>query len=188
MFKLILLIALVVSIGFESRVVAQDAGQRTKDLVAALDKTKYKKKEKANISVEVYVDVKNDPIAKANPAEYSGFYEADGYRLELSVRGDGSATGSGFDTFIDSGKQMNFTLRNAHVDGALLSATKVYDNGQERSFEAVFVNRTSRSGTRPDVITTSETKFGIGFVQYGDKTVAANNGDSWTNRVFLEKK
>jgi hypothetical protein len=62
-------------------------GQRTKELVSSLDKTKYKKKEKKDIKVEIYVDVRNEAIVKDNPAEYSGLYVSDesGYRLELRV-------------------------------------------------------------------------------------------------------
>ena len=41
-------------------VYAQDSGQKTRELVAALDKTKYKKKEKANVSIETYLDIKNE--------------------------------------------------------------------------------------------------------------------------------
>jgi hypothetical protein len=182
MYKLILLIMIVFSVGLGTILVAQDANQRTRELVASLDKTKYKKKEKANVSVEVYVDVKNTPATKASPAEYSGTYDADGYRLQLEVSADGSAKGAGFDTLIDGGRTFNFTLKNAHVDGALLTATKVYDSGGENSFEAVFVDRTSQSGKNPQSVTTTETKFGIGFIQ------SAEGNQNWSSRVFLEKR
>jgi len=182
MYKLILLIAIVFSIGVGSVIVAQDSIQRTRDLVASLDKTKYKKKEKANVSVEVYVDIKNTAAAKATPADYSGVYDADGYRLQLEVAVDGSATGSGFDTLVDSGKSVDFTLRNARVDGALLTATKVYEGGREESFEAVFVNRTSRTGRNANDVATTDTKFGLGFIQ------SATGSETWTNRVFLERR
>ena len=183
MLKLSVLIALALCLGFAGQAFAQDAGQKTQDLVAALDKTKYKKKEKANISIEVYVDVKNEAVVRPDPTEYAGNYEADGYRLDLRVEKGGAASGSGYDTIIDSDKRMNFTLKDGHINGALLTATKVYDSGATLPFEAVFVNRTSRAGTRPDVITTSETKFGLGFIQKN-----ANAGGDWTNRVFLEKR
>src|SRR5438067_12317116 len=70
-------LTLVFFTGLGAVVYAQDAGQRTHDLVAALDKTKYKKKEKQGFSVEVYVDVKNEPVLKKNPSEYSGTYKDD---------------------------------------------------------------------------------------------------------------
>jgi hypothetical protein len=115
--------------------------------------------------------------------EYSGIYEADGYKLDLRVSPDGGATGSGFDSFASGDKQMSFTLRNAKIDGALISGTKVYDNGSEQPFEAVFVNRRARSGSNPKLVSVDITQYGIGFVQTANDTNAG-----WTNRVFLEKK
>jgi hypothetical protein len=186
MLKLSILIALVVSIGFAGQAFAQqDASQRTRDLVAALDKTKYKKKEKANISIEVYVDVRNEAALRSNPAEYTGTYETEGCRLDLHVDKSGAASGGGYDSLFDSDKHMNFTLKGARIDGALLTATKVYDTGESLPFEAVFVNRTSRAGTRPDAITDTETKFGLGFIQ---KNSGLNGNEEWTNRVFLERR
>src|SRR4029078_12278666 len=111
MFKLFTLIAIVLSIGFSCSVAAQDATQRTRDLVASLDKTKYKKKEKANISIEVFVDIKNEAVTKNDRSEYSGTYETDGYKLDLRVATDGSTTGSGFDSFANGDKPANFTLK-----------------------------------------------------------------------------
>jgi hypothetical protein len=69
---------------------------RALGLAAALDKTKYKKKEKKNISVEVFVEVKNTPAVKASPAEYTGSYssENDADRLDLRVAADGTAEGN----------------------------------------------------------------------------------------------
>src|ERR1051325_10377700 len=150
MFKLSVLIVLVVFIGLAGQALAQGTGQRTQDLVASLDKTKYKKKEKANISIEIYVDVKNEAAVRSNPAEYSGAYDADGYRLDLQVEKGGNATGSGYDTLLSTGKRVNFTLKGARVEGALLTGMKVYENGETTPFEAAFVNRTARAGTRPD--------------------------------------
>ncbi len=115
MFKLVTLIAIVLSIGFSSSSAAQDATQRTKDLVAALDKTKYKKKEKANVSVEVYVDIRNEVAVKPNIAEYSGRYESDGYQMQITVGNDGTVSGSGYDSIFDIDKPVSFTLKDAKV-------------------------------------------------------------------------
>jgi hypothetical protein len=162
---------------------AQDAAQKTRDLVAALDKTKYKKKEKANVSIEVFVDVKNEAVVRPNRSEYSGRYESDGYQLMLTVGENGSASGSGFDSSAGNDKVLKFSLKDGRVDGALLSGTKVYEDGSERPFEVVFVNRTSRVGTNPNVAKSEPTMFGIGFIQYEN----GNSNSGWTNRVFLEK-
>ena len=182
MFKVLLLAAIVMAVGLSYEVRCQDAAQRTQDLVAALDKTKYKKKEKKNISIEFYIDVKNDPVAKANPAEYTGSYRGEdaGYQFDLQAAANGSVTGSGRDVVdVDSGTSRSFTLRDAHIQGALLTGTKVYDNGQTENFEAVFTNRTVSSGKNANEITARDTTFGIGFIQ---------NQGTWTNRVFLERK
>lgn len=181
MFKVISILAVcfVLCTGLARVAHAQDAQQRTRDLVAALDKTKYKKKEKKGFKVEVYVDIKNEPVVRSDPAGYSGLYQDEDstYRLDLHVTRDGTAEGSGHDDI--EGKRVNFTLQSARVDGALLSGTKVYEDHATQPFEALFSNRTVRTGSNPDSITDRETAFGLGFIQ---------NGSEWTNRVFLTQK
>jgi hypothetical protein len=180
MFKFSLLFAIV--LGLSGGMAAQTAvDQKTRDLVASLDKTKYKKKEKANISIELYVDVKNEAALLGSPSEYSGTYvsEANDFRLDLHAGKDGRATGGGYDTLPETGNRVNYLLKEARLQGALLTATKVYDDGRSVPFEAVFVNRTSKAGTRPDVITATETKFGIGWIE---------KSGEMQMRVFLERK
>ena len=179
MHKISLLIALFLFVGVPIGAYAQDAGQRTRELTSALDKTKYKKKEKANISIEIYIDIKNEAVVREDPTSYSGNYEAENYRMALSVAKDGSVTGEGYDTLGDNGRRMNFTLRDARIDGALLSGTKVYEGGSAQPFEGVFANRTVSTGKNVNQIESRETLFGFGFIQ---------NNSSWTNRVFLEKR
>jgi len=185
MFKSLVVLSLLICVGFVGNLAAQDAAQKTRDLVAALDKTKYKKKDKGNVSIEVFVEVKNEVAVKADPAEYSGRYDADGYQLTLSVAKDGKVSGSGFDTLLNSDQTAAFELENAQVNGALLTGTKVYSGGRRLPFEAAFVDRTSRSGTNPNSITDSSTKFGIGFIQTSN---GGDKGTDWSNRVFLERK
>lgn len=175
----LLLIAVVFFVGLPSEAYAQDASQRTRELVSALDKTKYKKKEKANLSIEIYIDIKNEPAVRADPTAYSGNYESEEYRMTLSVAKDGSATGDGYDNVGENMRRTNFTIRDARIEGALLTGTKVYEGGTPQPFEAVFTNRTVSTGKNVNQIDSRETLFGIGFIQ--------NNG-SWTNRVFLEKR
>jgi hypothetical protein len=185
MFRILFLVAVIFCIGLTSAVYAQDVSQRTRDLVAALDKTKYKKKEKRNISIEVYVDIKNEPALKS-PTEYSGLYESEdhSYQLNLSVSANGAAAGSGYDTAnFDNGQKVNFTLKDARVEGALLTATKIFDNGTSERFEAAFVNRTVSAGQNPNSISTHDTSYGLGFIQGG-----TDKNANWTNRVFLEFK
>ena len=184
---LIIVLLAILSLGAVDNVSAQtsDAAQKTQNLVASLDKTKYKKKEKRNIVVEVYVDIKNEAVVKSNPADYAGSYVSDGddYRLDLRVSG-GKIEGSGTDLYFENSdlakqQRRNFTLRDARIEGALLTATKVYENGQTQKFEAVFVNRTAVAGKNPNEIETRITQYGLGFIE---------SNDSMTNRVFLEFK
>lgn len=177
MSKFILLVLFVFCLLATNAVRAQDAQSRTAELTAALGKTKYKKKEKKNISIEIYVDIKSEAVVKNDVREYSGVYEAESdYRLELRVSGDKKIEGNGYDRVNNSNKQ-NFTLKDARIEGALLTATKVYENGETLKFEAVFNNRTVQTGKNSNQIENRETKYGLGFIQtYAD----------WTNRVFLE--
>jgi len=173
---LVLALVLVFCGGLVSTVFAQ--ADRTQELVAALDKTKYKKKEKRDLKVEIYVDVKNEAVLKKNVTEYSGTYgdQNAGSHLNLKVASDGSAEGSGFDDG-DKG-ELNFRLKNARVDHAMLTATKVFENGETKKLEAVFVNRTVSSGTNAASITSHETAYGLGYIEtYGPES---------TSRVFLE--
>jgi hypothetical protein len=159
------------------------AEQKTQDLIAALAKTKHKKKEKKGFSFEHYIDVKNEPIVKQNIRDYAGVYELDDdYRLELQVAQNGAVSGSGYDSPMNSQRQ-SFTLKNARIEGALLTAVKVYPDGRTENFEAVFVNRTIASGTNQNEINSRETRYGLGFVyryQHSQMDVA--------NRIFLEFK
>lgn len=175
----ILIVVLVLSIGVSDTIFAQDAEQKTQNLIAALSKTKYKKKEKKNISFELYIDIKNEAVVKNNVRDYAGVYESTqaDYRIELRVSADGKIEGSGYDSDFDRSKKQNFTLKDARIEGALLTATKIFANGETEKLEAVFNNRTVTEGKNPNEINSRETKYGLGFI------------DSWgtiSNRVFLE--
>ncbi len=191
MFRLLLLVSIVFVVGFTTMVCAQDAGQKTRELIAALDKNKYKKKEKAGLSVEVYVDIKNEPVLKKDRAEYAGVYATDdaGYKIDIKVASDGSVSGSGQDTVDwDNSKRLGFTLKDARIEGALLTAVKVYENGETRKFEAVFANRTVTSGKNANEISNRDSAFGLGFVESGSVVTGNTNPENgWTNRVFLER-
>jgi len=93
---------------------------------------------------------------KSNISEYSGVYEVQdlGYVISVQVGSDGRIQASG------SERSRAFTLENAKIDGALLTATKVYSDGAREKFEGSFLNRTDRnSPTDPGV-----TIFGLGVV------------------------
>ncbi len=176
-----LIVALAFCIGLNGFVSAQDNGQKTQTLIAALGKTKYKKKEKKNFSFEFYVDVKSEAVVKNNVQDYAGTYESEqaDYRIELRVAPDGKIEGSGYDSDFNSSKTRNFTLREARIEGALLTATKIFDDGATKNLEAVFNNRTVSQGKNANEIESRETKYGLGFI---------DSLGTMTNRVFLEFK
>jgi len=189
MFKAALTVIIAIFVVAIGTVSAQQIDQRTQSLVAALDKTKYKKKEKKGLSFELYVDVKNAPDLRSNPTEYSGIYDADLHRLELAVAANGTASGTGYDDLYNSLGTVKFALRDAKVEGALLTGIKVYENGETRKFEAVFVNRTITLGKNANDIDSSKKMSGLGYLE-GGAVVAPGMGEmnSWTNRIFLERR
>ena len=166
--------------GIVSDASAQDLAAKGNALAATLDKTKYKTKEKRGFKVELYLDVKNEPVVKPNIADYSGIYSDDSsnHRLLLNISSDGRIMGSGYDGGID-GRRQNFTLEDTRIEGAVLTATKVYANGRTEKVEAVFADRTVRSGQNEKSVATVDKQFGIGYV--------TNNGQ-WTSRVFLKRE
>ena len=186
MLRISLLVAVIFFVGLSVEVYAQDG--RTQELVASLDKTKYKKKEKKNISIEFYLDIKNEAVVRA-PSDYSGSYdEGDSANsLSLKVDSSGAASGSGYDTF-NRDRRLSFTLKDASINGALLTGTKVYENGEQRPFEAVFVNRTVSTGKNANTIESQNTSFGIGFIVSNSSADESGKTENWTNRVFLMRR
>ena len=170
-----------------SSLLAQDAGQRASELAASLDKTKYKKKEKRNFSFEFYIDIKNVSAERPDATQYSGHYWADQNWLDLRVSANGAAEGSGYDRSMINNKQMSFTLREARISGALLTATKVYCNGEIKPFEGVLVERTVNQGKNVNTIESRQTMFGLGYIENGSRSEAGVS-NNWTNRMFLEKR
>jgi hypothetical protein len=178
----ILIAALIVfSAGFGTEVFAQSTQQKTEDLIAALGKTKYKKKDRGPVKFELYVDVKSEAVVKPSAADYAGVYQSTfaDYRLELRVSPNGKVEGSGYDSGLGNSQNQHFTLRDARIEGALLTATKVFGDGKTEKLEAVFNNRTVVQGKNPNEIKTRETAYGLGFIE--------SEGES-TNRIFLEFK
>src|SRR5688500_7732935 len=156
----------------------QDAGARARERAARFNKDKHKVKEKRGVRLEVFVEMRAAPAVRS-AAEYSGEYAAEpDFHLELRVAADGSAGGGGREPGDGGGRR--FTLRDARVSGALLDATKVYDDGRTERLEGVFINLTARHG-KDDAGTTS---FGLGVVYDPPKT-----GDGFElGRLFYQRK
>ena len=142
-----------------------DKAQLTLEAFAAdgqlKDQFKQLSKEKHGVKKEKYLRVESEPAIETTPTEYSGVYRVTDmpFTLRFNVDSKGVVTGSGDEALTESVRR-TFTLRNGKVQGALLTATKVYSDGAREKFEGSFLNRTDRnSPTEPGV-----TIFGLGVV------------------------
>lgn len=168
-FGFVRLTAVILASGFYAGVaLSQQPGVagselRAQTIVASFNKSKHVSKEKRGVRKEKYLEVRSAPAVKANPADYSGAYEAaDGrFSLKLRVDASGKVEGDGYEPLNDDAAvSKRFTLRNGRVSGALLTATKVYGDGSAERFEGVFINKTVfESPTDKGV-----TAFGLGVV------------------------
>ena len=129
---------------------------RAQELATAFNKNKHVVKEKYGVRREKYKDVRSEPAVKQNISEYSGVYEVTelGYLINVQVGSDGRVQANGSD------KGRPFTLENARIDEALLTASKVYQDGATEKFEGVFLNRTDRNSPADPGVTI----FGLGVV------------------------
>ena len=134
---------------------------RTRAIAASFTKFKNVSKEKHGVKKEKYLRVETEPVVRANPADYSGVYEVPGmaFGLNLSVDRNGVVTGSGYEP-LNENVRRSFTLRNGRIQGALLTATKVYAGGESERLEGAFMNRTSFDSPTARGVTV----FGLGTV------------------------
>ncbi|HEX8637618.1 MAG TPA: hypothetical protein VF692_06125 [Pyrinomonadaceae bacterium] len=162
---------------------AQNGGaqQESQEIAALFNKTKHKVKEKRGVRVEVYVDIKSEPFVKQNIAEYAGEFKADtGDWFTLKISSDGRIEASGSEP--SPQKSRRFTVKDARIEGALLTGTKVYDDGAAESFEAVFLKRTVRLGETD----AGTSVYGFG-VRYDPPKIDTGAGFH-INKLFYELK
>ncbi len=150
-------IVIVLSVVCAGSVFSQQLSSQTKarEIAAAFTKNKHIVKEKYGVRMEKYKDVRSEPAVKSNIRDYSGVYEVPDLGYVISVQAvDGRVQASGTE------KSRAFTFENAKIEGALLTASKVYSDGAREKFEGVFLNRTDRnSPTDPGV-----SIFGLGVI------------------------
>jgi hypothetical protein len=151
-------VAIVLLTTFGVSAIAQQVSRQTRvqEITLAFNKQKHVVKEKNGVRTEKYKDVRSESVTKPNIADYSGVYEMTdlGYVLNLQVESNGRVQGSGSD------KGRTFRLENARIEGPLLTASKVYQDGATEKLEGVFLNRTTRNNpTDPGV-----TIFGLGII------------------------
>jgi len=160
--RLLLALAALIVPAFATGQSLPSADSRARVIAASFNKSKHVSKEKRGVRKEKFLEITSAPAIRANPAAYSGTYEAQGmgFSLDLRVAVDGTVEGRGYDPIaFESNVMRAFTLSNARVQGALLTATKTYANGAAEKFEGVFIERTTRnSSTDP-----GSTEFGLGM-------------------------
>ena len=118
--------------------VAQQPSSEAKAQELAVAFSKHKDVEK--YGVRKYKDVSSEPAIKQNVADYSGVYQVPdlGFVINIKVGTDGGVQVNG------SENSRTFKLDNAKVDHALLTGTKVYQDGSTERFQGVFLRRTDR--------------------------------------------
>ncbi|MCA1575817.1 MAG: hypothetical protein LC794_00475 [Acidobacteria bacterium] len=132
---------------------------KTQAIAAAFNKHKNKVKEKYGVRTEKYKDVRSEPVVKPNIGDYAGAYEvADlGSLINIQVGSDGRVQATGSEKVPQS---RTFNLENVRIEGALLTASKVYQDGTTEAFEGVFLKRTDRNNPTDPGVTT----LGLGVV------------------------
>ena len=132
---------------------------RAQQIAAAFSKQKHVVAEKHGVRKEKYKDVRSEPMVKQDITEYSGVYEVPdlGDVIDLQIGRDGRIQAHGHDS---DQPFRTFVLENGKIEGAVLTAIKVYRDGDSERFEGVFMTRTERNSPTDPGITT----FGLGVV------------------------
>jgi hypothetical protein len=159
-----LLTILGISSAYSSTQVS-DAQKKADEIVASLNKKKEKVKEKYGVRKDKYKEVRCEPVVKANPSEHSGTYEVSdpglGYSLTIRVGNDGRVDANGYEQTEGGVKETRqFALRDARVEGALLTGEKAYTDGAVEKFEGVFIKRTVLNSPTDEGVSS----FGLGVV------------------------
>jgi hypothetical protein len=153
-----------VGAGVASAQVAASTGVQARSQVIAASFSKFKNlsKEKHGVTKSKYLKIESQPVVKANPEDYSGTYEVSdlGFALRLHVDHSGKVEGTGYEPIMDPAVRRMFTLRDGKIDGALITATKVYANGKSERLEGVFIDRTTFESPTDK----GSTRFGLGVI------------------------
>ena len=119
--------------------------RRVAEILVPLNKKKYLSVEVHGVRKEKYREIRTEPLTPADPGEYSGTYRSASPDCSVTVRGGsgGAVTATGYETSRDAaGAAHPFTLKDAKLEGALLTGTKLYGDASTDKFEGVFVKRT----------------------------------------------
>jgi hypothetical protein len=138
---------------------------RTQEIVASFNKEKYAVKEKYGVRREKYKKVVSEPVSKPTINEFAGVYEVSGpgFFIKLQIGSDGKVTANGSEPAKDDPQHpRGFRLDGAKITGAMLTATKVFDDGAREKFEGVFINMTVYESPTDKGVTA----FGLGVVRH----------------------
>jgi hypothetical protein len=154
----------LVGAGVASAQVAGSMGAqaRSQAIAASFSKFKNLSKEKHGVTKTKYLKIESQPAVRANPEDYSGTYEVPdlGFAMRLRVDQSGKVEGTGYEPIVDPAVRRMFTLRDGKIEGALITATKVYANGTAERLEGVFIDRTTFESPTDK----GSTSFGLGVI------------------------
>jgi hypothetical protein len=138
------------------------AQARSQAIAASFSKFKNVSKEKNGVTKTKYLKVESQPAVKSNPEDYSGTYAVPdlGFALRLQVDHSGKVEGTGYEPIADPAVRRMFALRDGRIEGALITATKVYANGRSERLEGVFIDRTTFESPTDK----GSTRFGLGVI------------------------
>lgn len=139
-----------------------DSQKRMQEILASLNRKEHRVVERHGVRVEKYREIRSEPVVKQNAREYAGRYTVPdrGYTIEIRVGDDARVEGTGIEAAAGGGKAHTFTLKNGKIDGALLTADKLYEDGTTQKFEGVFITRTEFNSPQERGVSS----FGIGAV------------------------
>lgn len=162
------------------------AQKRSEEILASFNKRKHEAKEAFGVRKERYKEIRSEPVVRRDLGSYAGMYEVPGlgYRIQISASDGGKVEANGYEPQ-GGGTEVSrrFHLEDLRLEGALLTGTKVYEDGARERFEGLFINMTDMEGVSPTQIEHRATTFGLGVVG-----VRVENGGVTSDKIFYQFK
>jgi hypothetical protein len=162
--RVFIAIALFVACAVSVASQQESSQSRAQTIATAFNKQKHGVKAKLGVPREKFKDVRSEPLIRQNSQEYAGTYQVEGlgHVIEIQVGSDGRLQAKGYvqESVYERGSSRSFRLENVKVEGALLTASKVYWDGATETFEGAFLQRTVHDSPAAPGVTT----FGLGVV------------------------
>lgn len=142
------------------------AQKRSEEILTSFNKRKHEVREVFGVRNERYKEIRSEPVVRRGLGDYAGTYEVPGlgYLIRISAGRDGEVGVTGYEPRAGGAQDgaRRFRLEGLRLDGALLSGTKVYEDGAREKLEGVFINMTDVEGASPTQIEHRATTFGLG--------------------------